>query len=71
MKPFLIEFTEKINDWTDVKLDEYRMMFPDYDKAQEWALLTAQTSNIYKHLQMNIRVSQISKIIKIYYNGQE
>ena len=71
MKPFLIEFNEKVNDWTDVKLDEYRMMFPDYDKAQEWALLTAQTSNIYKHLQMNIRVSQISKIIKIYYNGQE
>jgi len=71
MKPFLIEFNEKVNDWTDVKIDEYRMMFPDYDKAQEWALLTAQTSNIYKHLQMNIRVSQISKIIKIYYNGQE
>jgi len=71
MKPFLIEFTEKINDWTDVKLDEYRMMFPDYDKAQEWALLTAQTSNIYKHLQIHIRVSQISKVIKIYYNGQE
>jgi len=71
MKPFLIEFNEKVNDWTDVKLDEYRMMFPDYDKAQEWALLTAQTSNIYKHLQMNIRVSQISKVIKIYYNGQE
>jgi hypothetical protein len=70
MKPFLIEFSEKINDWTDVKLDEYRMMFPDYDKAQEWALLTAQTSNIYKHLQIHIRVSQISKVIKIYYNGE-
>ena len=71
MKPFLIEFNEKVNDWTDVKLDEYRMMFADYDKAQEWALLTAQTSNIYKHLQIHIRVSQISKVIKIYYNGQE
>ena len=71
MKPFLIEFSEKVNDWTDVKINEYRIMFADYDKAQEWALSTAQTSNIYKHLQMNIRVSQISKVIKIYYNGQE
>ena len=70
MKPFLIVFNERVSDFKDVQIVEYRKMFSDYDKAQEWALLTAQTSNLYRHLILTIRVQEITNIITLQYHGE-
>lgn len=70
MKPFLIVFNERVSDFKDVQIVEFRKMFADYDRAQEWALLTAQTSNLYRHLILNIRVQQITDTITIHYHGE-
>ena len=70
MKPFLIVFNERVSDFKDVQIVEYRKMFADYDKAQEWALLTAQTSNLYRHLILTIRVQEITNIITLQYHGE-
>jgi hypothetical protein len=71
MKPFLIVYSEIKTMVHEIELTQFRKMFPSYESAREWALLTAQTSNFLKNLEMNIRVSQITQTELIYYNGQE
>ena len=71
MKPFLIVYSEIKTMVHEIELTQFRKMFSSYESAREWALLTAQTSDFLRHLEMNIRISQITQTELIYYNGEQ
>jgi len=61
---YFIEFWQ-ILDEGDKFIIDYVKQFHTIEQAAEWAVLTKQTSNVMKNLNVTIKVNQPSKQITI------